>query len=324
MQIFGKTVTIAHCHSKRNKLTGPAVLVLLAICGVPGLGQDTAVHPVAPSDGGLLVDRAARQLAAWPSLEVRLRQRLELYGQEAVGSGVYLQQHTSRGLMLRLELKLQIAGQLTTLQQVCDGRFLWVRRELPGGTSLGCVDLVRLHDAAQQTDGPPRTDWTAGSLALGGLPRLMASLSDNFQFGAPVPGQSEQTKLWTLEGQWKPAILAKLLPGQADSILAGSAPDLTGLPRHVPSDIRIVLRQEDLFPLQIDFRRVGGEPRSGSSATADDATSILVMDFYSIRRREDLDQRHFVYQPGEQEVVDLTDLYLQRLKPAEEEGKGDG
>ena len=324
MQIFGKTDTIAHCRPKRNKLTAPAVVVLLAIGGGIGLGQDTAIHPVAPSEGGLLVDRAARQLAAWPSLEVQFRQRVKLYGQEAVGSGVYLQQQTSRGLMLRLELKLQVAGRLTTLQQVCDGRFLWVRRESPDSTSLGRVDLVRLHDGAQQIDDQPRTDWISGGLAPGGLPRLMASLSDSFQFGAPVPGQSEQTELWVVDGQWKPAILAKLLPGQADSILAGSTLDLTGLPRHLPSDIRIVLRQEDLFPLQIDFRRRSGEFRSGSSATADDATSILVMDFYSIRRREDLDERHFVYQPGEQEVVDLTDLYLQRLKPPAEDGKGEG
>ena len=325
MQIFGKTGTIAHCRSKRNKLTVPAAVVLLAIGGASGLGQDAASHPIAPSEGGLLMDRAARQLAAWPSLEVRFRQRMELYGQEAVGSGVYLQQQTSRGLMLRLELKLQVAGQLATLQQICDGRFLWVRRELPDSTSLGRVDLVRLHDAAQQIGDQPRTDWTLGGLAPGGLPHLLASLSDNFEFGAPAPSQSEKTELWVVDGQWKPAILARILPGQADSILAGSAPDLTGLPRHLPSDIRIVLRQEDLFPLQIDFRRRSGEPRSGSSAPdVADATSILVMDFYSIRRHEDLDERHFVYQPGKQEVVDLTDLYLQRLKPPAEEGKGDG
>jgi hypothetical protein len=321
MQIFGKTDTIAHCRCKRNKLTVSAVLVLLAIGGGFGIAQDVSSHPTGPSEGDRLMDRAARRLAEWPSLGVRLRQRVTLYGQEAVGSGVYMQQQTSRGLLLRMELKLQVAGRLTTLQQICDGRFLWVRSELPDSTSLGRVDLARLRDAAQQAGNGPPTDWASGNLALGGLPRLMSSLRDHFQFGAPEPGQSEQAQMWVVEGQWKPVILAKLLPGQVDSLLAGSAPDLTGLPPHLPSHIRVVLCQEDLFPLQIDFRRSGGESHNGSTATVDDAASILVMEFYSIRRGEDLDQRYFVYQPGEQEVVDLTDRYLQRLMPPPEEGK---
>jgi hypothetical protein len=189
-----------------------------------------------------------------------------------------------------------------------------VRRELADGPTLGRVDLERWRRAEQKSEGPSAGMWTGAGLVPGGLLRLLASLRDNLEFGPAIRDQSDQMDVWVVTGMWRPAILAKLLPEQAESILSGSAPDLSQLPPHLPSDVRIVLRREDLLPLQVDYRRRSGD----STVSAATAKSILVIDFHSIQRREKLDERHFIYQPGQQEVIDLTDSYLQRLEPARE------
>ena len=311
MQIFGKINTIARSHRKRHNLTLLATVLVLATPAVFAPVSRAADESATVSDGARLMDRAVRQMAAWPSLEARFRQRANLYGYEAVGSGTYLQLQTPGGPMLRLEIKLQIDGQLVTLLQVCDGRFLWVRRSLGEDVSLGRVDLSRLDDRRQEGRSPLAPNWSGTRLALGGLPRLMAELRGNFQFEAPVAGRSGSTAWWMVRGQWKPSVLAKLLPDQAESIQDGSAADLSDLPRHLPTEVQIALRQEDLFPLRIDFRR---SDRSSSKSAAEDtdAKSILVMDFFAIGRRDDLDPGQFTYQSGTQEIVDLTETYLQR------------
>ena len=43
---------------------------------------------------------------------------------------------------------------------------------------------------------------------------------------------------------------------------------------------------------------------------------MVVLEILEIRRPEALDEGLFSYQPGNQEVIDYTDLYLQALKLA--------
>jgi hypothetical protein len=261
------------------------------------------------------VSRAAAQLTSIPAWEAKLRQKTLLFGQEVAGSGTYLQTQSPRGLLLRLELKLQVGDQPSSLQQVCDGRFLWIRRDLPNGASLGRVDMDRIRQA---TGDNGRSTWAnAGTnwLAVGGLPQLIAALAENFQFSTPQAVRSDKVSQWLVDGRWKTDKLAELLPDQKEKILAGGPADLTRLSAQLPTEVRVVLGQSDLLPSRIEYwRRGAGRDASASNRGA--ARPMMVLEILEIQRREGLDGALFSYQPGNQEVADYTDLYLQALKLA--------
>jgi hypothetical protein len=237
-----------------------------------------------------------------------------MFGQQLVGSGLYLQQRSPRGLLLRLELKLDVGGRLSSLEQVCDGRFLWIRRELAGGETLGRVDLDQIRAAIGPAGRQTWTDANTNWLALGGLPRLMSTLTENFAFDAPQPNRIASTPVWTVEGRWKRERLASLLPDQKDRISAGAPVDTRQLPPHLPDCVIVALRKDDLFPARIDFRRSEGASLGSDAGSAGESQSMMVLEFLDILAPARLDDAQFRYQPGRQEVVDHTELYLQMLK----------
>ncbi len=314
MQIFGKTGTIRLYRAKRYIFTATIAVAVLAASSRQMAGQEAAARPATSRTGRQLVQQAARDLANCPSLEVRLRQRVAAFDKQLVGSGIYLHQYTEQGLRIRLELKLQVADSLTTVLQVSDGQFLWLRRDMPHGTSLGRVDLERLNAAWSAGGNAKFAAMPASLLASGGLPRLLASIAENFSFHAPVVAQLDSTPVWLVQGQWTPQVLAKLFPNEQDKILEGELPDLRRLPRQMPTSVDIVLRQPDLMPLRIDYRRLSCDD---STEAGNHDESLLVMEFYGVRHHESLDDGLFRYEPGSQEVEDLTSLYLRKLLPEE-------
>ncbi len=261
----------------------------------------------------LLLDCVAR-LASIPCLDVRLRQSSVWFGQELGGSGTYLQTHSPRGLLLRYELKLQLGDQRSSLLQVCDGRFLWIRRELPGGASLGRVDMDRIREALGDGDQPAWAGAAAYGLAVGGLPQVLAALAANFQFSPPSAVQTSQTRRWMITGHWKPEPLAAVLPDQRARIEAGQPADLAKLPAQLPTEVRLLLGQDDHLPYRIEYRRTAsaGPQRSPDSS---DREQMLVLEIVELQRCAALDENLFTFQPGTHEVADFTALYLQSLHP---------
>lgn len=336
-RFFGKTRTIAISGPSRHNFTSPwaALPALLAVAGwavwaataqsagelPPDVGRAYSADaapaprsgPPSSEDGQTLISRAAAQLAATPALEAKLRQQVQLFGQELSGSGTYLQKQSPQGLLLRLELKLQIGSQLSSLQEVCDGRFLWIRRDLPDGASLGRVDMERIRAALGDRSQSPLADVTTNCLALGGLPRLVAALAENFQFSTPQAVRSEKSAMWVVDGRWKPERLADLQPDLKEQILAGKPFDPRRLSAQLPAEVRAVLGQKDLVPRRIEYRR----PPADSAVDEKTALQpIAVLEIVEFQMRDNLDDRLFVYQPGNQEVADYTELYLGSLKTA--------
>ena len=275
------------------------------------------------ADGQSLVAEAARQLLQQRALEAKIRQRVNLFGQQLVGAGIYRQLFEGPEKRLRLELKLQTAGQVASVQQVSDGRFLYVRRDWPEQKSLSRVDLRRIREAARDAQPPPFIDSATVWMALGGLPKLLHSLDANFQFGEPSPDMIGPQPVWVLGGVWKTEKLVQLLPDQRADILAGRPPRLERLPAHLPDSVVVVLGRDDLiplFPYRISYlRRAGidgadGDVRDVATTGHDDpAGSILTVELFDVGGGVAMDPRQFNYEAGEQEVVDQTDLFLQRL-----------
>ena len=308
----------------KHKFTTLTAIAMLTAGVSVALAQQSTQSTAAPPAGQDLVSQAARRLWRQPSIDARLRQKINLFGQQLVGTGQYLQKQSNGGPLLRLEVKVQIGEQLTSMQQVCDGRFLWIRRELPGGTTLSRVDLNRIRTAVNQKGREPLSDSTTNWMALGGLPRLLSGLDENFQFGPARSAQLGENPVWIAEGHWKTEKLSEMLPGQKDAIAAGGPPDLTPLSPHLPTSVLVVLGQRDLIPYRIEYRRpTPGTTAGGAAPSAIPSNPIVVLELYDVHQGNNLQDQHFAYQPGNQEITDHTDLYLQNMGLLEKSPKGD-
>jgi hypothetical protein len=196
------------------------------------------------------------------------------------------------------------------MQQVCDGRFLWIRRDVAGGSQLGRVDLRRIREAAAASDASAALGDSTHWMLLGGLPQLAAQLERSFQFAPPKPATLEGVAVLVLDGDWKPARLAELMPAKKEAILSGKSIDPAKVPEQLPAKVRLVLRQADAFPLRVEFLRpVAAE----TPEAAPKWSPILVLELLDVRLGEAIDPLTFVYRPGEQEVADHTEIYLQSL-----------
>jgi hypothetical protein len=161
-------------------------------------------------------------------------------------------------------------------------------------------------------------------MALGGLPKLLASLHTHFDFDAPRQTTVGQLPVWSVEGRWKPSMLANFLPDQRQAILAGEPTDLTQLPPHLPHGVTLILGRDQiipLFPYGISFYRYVWDGEG--SATPSGRQALVTWELFEVRFRPDLNTNLFDYRPNdEQQVDDRTDEYIKRLRTALGDGSG--
>ncbi len=248
--------------------------------------------PERAGGGQEMVARAAVWLQKQPSISAKLRQRVHLFGQELVGTGHYLQMADGRRTLLRFEMSVQVGRQATSLQQVVDGRFLWVRRQLPEQTTVGRVDLRRLKKAISNSAAYPTSEW----LAVGGLPYMLEQLAKNFRFEEPQKKRLGELDVYQLEGVWQP---------QQKSIASNGAGQGSGAAQ-LPERVTLVVSDKDLFPYQLTFWK-----------TTTDATGrrksvpLLSVEFFEIQIGAEIDPLQFVFKPTEYE--DYTPQYLAKF-----------
>jgi hypothetical protein len=275
-----------------------------------GAGQGSAEKPSSTAMvGGELVLRASRRLKDVP-LSARLLYEINMMGQQLRGGeGSRYSQLGHGSNRLRFELKLGVGQEQTaSLVHVCNGEHLYVRRALPGQTTVTRVrvdSVQKAIDAARQASpGAASLDW----LAIGGLSRLLQVLHGNFDFGPPKSGRYGDHKVWIVEGAWKPAVLARLLPAQRDDILAGKPAQLEQLPPQYPSHVAIAFGAEGpvpLFPYFLEYRR---------ASAAEQAAPMVTLKFFDVRRRPDLTKEDFDYRVTETaEVIDNDDQFIRSL-----------
>lgn len=278
--------------------------------------REPAREPIT-TDGQELVAQATQRLATLPGIEARTRQRVEIFGQQLIGSGHYLQLVEGPKLMLRMDLKLQIGDAPASLQQISDGDFFWIRENLAGNAHLSRVRLRSLRKIASRYDPlPPTSCW----MALGGLPKLMDSLSGHFQFQPARASKIGRLPVWIVDGTWKREVLANLLPDQREAILAGGPVKLDQLPAHVPHGVTLVLGRDrtiPLFPYSVSyFRELPAREGEGGPPTRQ---RMVTWELFEVRFRPDLTPAQFEYQPGDQEVDERTNEFVARLETAIEQ-----
>lgn len=274
---------------------------------VPELLPDESRATIEAAD---LVERAARNLLQYRSLAARIRHRIDLYDQPLTGSGVY--QQWGRGQeprRLRLELKLHVAGQTASLQQIGDGRFLWDRRDILGKVSLSRVDLRKIRQAQDQLGADASGAGFDGWLALGGLPQLLTGINESFQFTTAEPAQLGKLPTWVVVGTWRDEALVRLFPSK-NGAPAGRA----SMPTQAPQRVLVVLGADQnipLFPYRIEYQRIKA---GGGAGEGPQFEPMAKLQLFEVQPGAELDPEAFRYDPGNQEVVDETQALLRRLR----------
>jgi hypothetical protein len=241
-----------------------------------------------------------------------------MFGRELVGSGAYFQQRTGEDQVIRLELKIQIGDHPSSLLQVLSppgpkGHYLWTYRKLGEDEELSRVDVARAAVAAEQAGDLPGGGADGLLPGMGGLPGLLRGLQAAFDFDSAQQGRFGDLPVWRLEGRWKPGRLAKLLPEQKAAIEAGRTPDLSSLPEHLPDHVVLMLRQEDLFPCRVEYRRQVAR----QSGRGDGSRSLVTMELFNVELNVPIDPAYFIYDAGETEWVDETDRFIGSLSAAQ-------
>jgi len=294
----------------KHRLPIVFVTVLLAALRAEGEPATPAATPnQTPPNGVSLIRQAAQQMNRQASFRANLRQRVDLLDQNVVGSGTYLQKQSSRGLLVRLDWKIPLADRVASVQYIGDGRFLWIRRDLFDSPTLQRVDLDRVHAAFDPGATAGQSEWGWNELTAVGLPRLLLSLSDNFEFQPPRAARLGDLPVWVAEGTRSPGRNSRP-PARDDP-----APDRTARLPHVPTHVRVVVRQQDSQLQRVEYLRAREEDPSGNQAIAAQKWQTLaVLDILDAAGGVPLDDGLFVCDPGQQEVADHTDRYLYGLR----------
>jgi hypothetical protein len=303
-------------HNRAMKYSLPSVTwcAMVVVAGVV-----CATEPVPPevltSSGQELVEQAVEQLAQQPTLAAKIRQRAHILGKELVGSGTYQQVRADERTLMRMELKLQVDGQLVSLQQVSDGVTLWSRRDQANKKTVTYVNLQRIRDALNRDRAGQIPDAPV-MLAIGGLRQLLDEFQKNFVFGEARQGQIGDVPVWVVRGHWRKEALAAMLPQQTEQILAGQQVDLSELPPHFPDTVTLALGRDafiPLFPYRVEYAR----RKSATAPVSIDESNLLplvTMELFEVKRHVPPDRRIFAYELGDQPVEDITDRYLERTR----------
>ena len=270
---------------------------------VPTRAASTPTEPAPPIEAGLLLAQAARQLASHDSVTAKVNLTSDFFGESLVATGQYLQgSRDSR--RLRMDLKVQLGEKVCTLQHVCDGQAVWIRRTTLTQTFLGRVDLPRALAGLQQAGYQPGTDV----LALGGLPLLLDSLGRAVDFRAMRSEQLRRQPTFVIVGAWKNSLLVHFAPDQKQAIESGVPADLTRLPALVPNQIEVFIGRDDLFPYKIEFLHVA------VPGTCRDEEVLASVKFNEVHFDIPIDAREFAFPTGDIVPIDETQAFIDRAK----------
>jgi len=257
-----------------------------------------------PRGDKLLADAQAR-LAEHASIAANVRQQIAILDQRLVGTGLYRQKGRGEDLLLRLELKIQAAGEVTSLLQVVDGRSLWTERQLTERRSVSRVDLrtVRAEKAVSEPGHTFSPDWV-----IGGLGQLLAGLQRNFELSSVEVSELAGLPVYKVRGHWRPERLQYVLSyleGYED-ITVEQVRTLQELPRQIPREVELQLGVDDLFPYVVEYRR----SKTGPSGTASEL--MLRMELFEVAIGTEIEDRVFTYKTDDQSEDD-TRYYIKQF-----------
>ena len=250
-----------------------------------------------------------RTLESRGSISATIHQHVDLFGKQLSGSGSYWEVRQPGVPLVRLELRIQIGDQISSLLQVRDGRTFWVYRNLSDKVTLGKIDAVRAMRGLQKAAEMPNRNTAVMLPGLGGLSKLLRGLDANFQFTSAQKGGFGKTSVpvLRLEGGWRPEQLVRRLPKQKDAIAQGKPVDSTRLAEQLPDRVVLYLREGDLFPYRLEYHRAAA--KKDRAAATDEDRAIVTMDLRDVVLDGPIEPARFLYSPGNFDPLDETEKF---------------
>lgn len=276
----------------RRILTFAASACLAIVCELsPGLSSLTAYAEDRDPIGQMR--RARDLLGKHTTISAQLVETVVMFDRSVKMDGRYLQTADHR---LRFEVKLRVGGTVGSLVEVCDGEILWSRQDIGKEQQVTRRNVKQILEAAQKAGNIPQ-NVLAADLGLGGLPSLLATIEQSFDFDGLKDDTLRDRPVVTIQGQWNAAMAANL---------RGQLPE-GQLPPYVPDVIRITLDRETGFPHRIMYLKKVPE--------RDTLRPLLTLDFLDVKLGEPIDPSEFTFVVPERiQPVELTERYLQKIQ----------
>lgn len=269
------------------------------------------------------------RISARVLLQASLGGRLLQMGGPEFESCYCQQWNASRDKLLVLcDLRGHVEGTPIRLLQVSDGDRMWTDRTTPTGRNVSRVDLRyirreidQLADASHELPA-----GQAGVLPIqiellaerGGLPSLLAGLSESFNFSPPASLRLADVPVAGTIGTWKEDKLAAIHPAAAAEQHETEEGGVH-LPPRLPASVMLLVGQDDLFPYVIEFRTsedTGPLVPGDLSVYQMRPRPLMVVHFYERSFTAELEPGRFEYSPGDADWADLTAVRLDRLRQA--------
>lgn len=289
--------------------------------------------------GNLVVAQCLLALERRQAISADIVQSGRMAGQVVETSGHYLQKGRGDARQFSLLLQGRIGGSSARVWQVSDGRIHWTdiawnADRSPDRRQVKRIDLRKvrreLYPGADDEFRPAPGDAAINSASaaawfeLGGLPMLVGSLAEKFDFGAPRQMYLRNAPVYTMIGHWKPAQRQALLTSVANDNAkeakdAQQPPEAKRLPERMPDHVLIAVGMKDLFPHLIEYRGPS-DPLSARGLAEDNrfrqsTGPMFKLDFLRPRFDDELEgaisDRHFAYELPE--GVPCKDVTSQRI-----------
>jgi hypothetical protein len=200
-------------------------------------------------------------------------------------------------------------------------------RQLRADPAITPPDLEKLD--------PGKANWTAIQPLLvahsGGLPSLLASLGENFNFLPPQPmrlaiepppgGQPTNVAVFAVVGQWKPEKLTALIAKAEDPAKESAPPKKQKppkIPERLPQEVLLLVGQADLFPYRIEYRQletpVATNPDGPPIPYQLSTHPVVVLELSDVVFDTIIAAGQFDYTPTDPNWVDQTATLLERVR----------
>jgi len=304
------------------------------------LDQILAANITVDPAGDQQLLQAIARLEQRESVTARIRQEAYVGPIAFYGAGTYRQQGRGTRRHVRWLLESQRDGVHATLLQVSDGESLWTDRNLSTGRQIEWVNLwqVRRQSKASATtlvsnmteapDSAPFSPHFAAS--YGGLPSLLESLREHFDFTQPRSFRFGDQQVLGLIGRWRPEALAQILVDTSDleedqvdyAILSerlGAYFETKSLPTHLPHHLLLLLGQNDQFPYLIDYRSGSDDLSQPGMAEADlfqlSREPLSRLEFVDVEFNLPINSGEFIYSPPQElDRIDGTTNFIKRTQ----------
>ena len=254
------------------------------------------------------------------SISARVRQQVNLFGQEYNASGTYDELKTTefRGkgaVRFRLDMQLQSPGDAkevnsnNSLTIVCDNTYNYIYRfySVEGENHLERIEIKRLVEAIEK-QGRNDIQTEVGSMfGLGGLAGMLREMRNRYDFNTapvktPIQEKNSVMDVWKIRGQLKPEIVASFA-----ATVTGKKPSI---PKHTPTAIDVYIGVDDRFPYRFDYFWTA----DGTESTGEPFAYLL---FYNLILHDgNISETIFDYRPPANilsEDVDVTDQVINRM-----------